>query len=181
MMKNTQHSYGYFAIGMHWLVAIAVFGLFGLGYWMVGLGYYDPWYKTGPDLHRSIGMILLLLMIVRVVSRVMQPQPQALETHTAIERKAGHAVHLALYLLLFFIMITGYLISTADGRGIDIFGLVTVPGFGELFTNQEDLAGSAHEYAAYVVIAIAVLHALAALKHHVIDRDNTLKRMLGMK
>ena len=178
-MKNTTQHYGYLSIGLHWLIALIVFGLFGLGYWMVGLGYYDPWYKTGPDLHKSIGIVLFTLMIARVASRWLQVQPESLESHTNVERKAGHAVHILLYILLFFIMISGYLISTADGRGIEVFGLFTIPSLGELFINQEDLAGLAHEYAAYIVVGAALLHGVAAIKHHVIDKDNTLKRMLG--
>lgn len=178
-MKNTEQRYGYLAIGLHWLVALMVFGLFGLGYWMVDLGYYDPWYKTGPDLHKSIGFVLFVFMVVRIVSRWVQPQPKSLETHSPMEQKAGHIVHGLLYFLLFFIMISGYLISTADGRGIDVFGAFTLGSLGELFSNQEDLAGMAHKYAAYVVIGAALLHALAAIKHHVIDKDSTLKRMLG--
>jgi len=178
-MKNTQHHYGYMTIVIHWLVAGIVFGLFGLGFWMVDLGYYDPWYKNGPDLHKSIGFILFVLMVIRVASRWLQTQPTSLETHNKLEQRAGHIVHSLLYLLLFFIMISGYLISTADGRGIDIFGLFSLPSFGALFSNQEDIAGTAHKYAAYAVIAAALLHGAAAIKHHVIDKDNTLKRMLG--
>jgi len=178
-MKNTQHHYGYMTIVIHWLVAGIVFGLFGLGFWMVDLGYYDPWYKNGPDLHKGIGFILFVLMIVRVASRVLQTQPASIETHNKFEQKAGHIVHSLLYFLLFLIMVSGYLISTADGRGIDIFGLFTLPSFGALFNNQEDIAGVIHEYAAYVVIAAALLHCAGAIKHHVIDKDNTLKRMLG--
>lgn len=178
-MKNTQQHYGYLAIGLHWLVAAIVFGLFGLGFWMVDLGYYDPWNKDGPELHKSIGFVLFVLMVIRIASKWLQVQPQSLETHSPIERKAGHAVHSLLYLLLFFIMVSGYLISTADGRGIDVFGLLSVPSLGELFQNQEDIAGMAHQYAAYIVVGAALLHGLAAIKHHVIDKDNTLKRMLG--
>jgi cytochrome b561 len=178
-MKNTENHYGYLAISVHWLVAGIVFGLFGLGFWMVDLGYYDPWYKNGPDLHKSIGFILFVLMVLRVVYRWLQTMPRPLESHSKLERKVGHVVHSLLYVLLFFIMISGYLISTADGRGIDVFELFSIPSFGELFSNQEDIAGTAHKYSAYVVIATAVLHGAAAIKHHVIDKDNTLKRMLG--
>jgi len=180
-MKNTQHHYGYITIVLHWLTAVIVFGLFGLGYWMVDLGYYDPWYQTGPNLHKSIGFILFVVMSVRLIARWLQVKPLALVNHSLTERKAGHAIHTLLYLLLFFIMVSGYFISTADGRGIDVFDLFTIPSFGELFENQETRAGTVHEYAAYVVIAVALLHGAAAIKHHIIDKDNTLKRMLGYR
>ena len=82
-----------------------------------------------------------------------------------------------LYGLLLVLMCSGYLISTADGRAISVFNWFDVPALGELFSNQEDISGLIHEYVAYILISIAVLHALAAIKHHVIDKDATLTRM----
>jgi cytochrome b561 len=76
-------------------------------------------------------------------------------------------------------MLSGYLISTADGRAIDVFNLFSVPALVSGFDNQEDIAGLVHQIIAYSLIALVVLHALAALKHHFIDRDRTLKRMLN--
>lgn len=180
-MKNTEHHYGWFAIGAHWIAAIMIIGLFGLGFWMVDLSYYDPWYKTGPDLHRSIGIILFGLMSVRLIWKLVQVQPKPLEHYTKIERTLGHLVHQLLYLLTFGIMISGYLISTADGRGIDVFELFQVPGLGELFADQEDISGLIHEYAAYTLVGAVALHVLGAFKHHFIDKDITLKRMLGYR
>ena len=74
--------------------------------------------------------------------------------------------------------LSGYLISTADGRGIEVFNWFEVPGLGSFIENQEDLAGQVHEYAAYILIGLSSLHALAALKHHFMNKDNTLKKML---
>jgi cytochrome b561 len=180
-MRNTINHYGWGTIILHWLVAVTVVGLFTLGYWMVDLGYYDPWYKQGPDLHKSIGILLFLVMLVRTILRLVQVKPQAIETHTDIEKKLGRLVHIFLYGALFILMISGYLISTADGRAIEVFELISVISFGELFTDQEDLSGMVHKYLAYVLISVVVLHALAALKHHFIDKDTTLKRMLGYR
>ena len=83
-----------------------------------------------------------------------------------------------MYLGLTGLFITGYLISTADGRAIEVFDWFSVPGFGSFIENQEDLAGEIHEIIAYGIMGLAALHALAALKHHFLDRDNTLTRML---
>ena len=76
-------------------------------------------------------------------------------------------------------MLSGYLISTADGRAIEVFGLISVPALGSLVENQEDIAGVFHKYAAYLLVTLAIMHALAAVKHHFIDKDQTLKRMIG--
>jgi len=178
-MKNTESHYGWLTIAIHWLVAIVVIGLFALGAWMVGLGYYDPWYKQGPDIHKSIGVLLFITMLLRLAMRWFQEKPQALDSHTLLEQRIGTVVHISLYVLLFTIMTSGYLISTADDRAIEVFQWFTVPSLGELFEGQEDIAGEIHEYLAYFLMALVSLHALAALKHHFVDKDNTLKRMLG--
>ena len=71
--RNSPTHYGLTSIVLHWLVAVAVFGLFALGFWMVGLNYYSSWYRTAPDLHKSIGILLLLVMLLRVLWRFVSP------------------------------------------------------------------------------------------------------------
>lgn len=180
-MKNTISHYGWVTILLHWLVALVVIGLFGLGYWMVDLGYYDPWNKKGPDLHKSIGITLFFLMVLRVLWKKSQIKTQPLINHSNTEKKLGHFVHSFLYAALFVLMLSGYLISTADGRAIEVFQMVSIMSFGQLFTDQEDISGMVHKYLAYVLIFTVFLHALAALKHHFIDKDKTLLRMLGYR
>ena len=180
-MKNTKHYYGWITIAFHWISALTIFGLFGLGYWMVELSYYDSWYKPAPALHKSIGLSFFVLMIFRVIWRIRQVPPAPLESHTTFEKKIGHLTHRILYVSIFVIMFSGYLISTADGRGIDFFQLFEVPGFGSMIENQEDKAGVLHKYMAYFLMLTAILHSIAALKHHFIDKDKTLSRMLGYR
>lgn len=180
-LRNTPRSYGLVAIILHWLVALAVIGLFSLGVWMTGLGYYDDWYKRGPDLHKSIGMVLFMLMLVRVAWSAVNIKPDD-EPGTSIwQRRAAHGMHRLLYALLFALMISGYLISTADGRAIEVFGLFPVPASISGIDNMEDAAGAVHWYLALMLIGLTGVHALAALKHHFIDRDRTLIKMLGMR
>ncbi|WP_312169911.1 cytochrome b [Stutzerimonas kunmingensis] len=177
--RNSSTNYGLTSIALHWLVAIAVFGLFGLGFWMVGLNYYSSWYRTAPDLHKSIGIALFLIMLLRVLWRFVSPAPAPLASQGRLTRTAARLGHSLLYLGLFLVMISGYLISTADGRPISVFGLFEVPALITSIPDQADSAGIVHEYAAWALVIFAVIHALAALKHHFIDRDATLKRMLG--
>lgn len=177
--RNSTSHYGLVSILMHWLVALAVFGLFGLGYWMVGLDYYSGWYKTAPDLHKSIGLVLFAVMLLRVLWRWVSPAPASLPNHGRLNRLASKLGHGFLYLGLFVLMISGYLISTADGRGIEVFGLFEVPASLTSIPDQEDVAGLVHEYLAWALVIFAGVHALAALKHHFIDRDRTLTRMFG--
>ncbi len=164
---------------LHWLTAFAVIGMFASGLWMVDLTYYSDWYKTAPHWHKSIGLTLFALTIVRLLSRVVYSRPP---THgNAFEKKASKLGHIALYTLLLVMFVSGYLISTADGRPIDIFNWFAVPSIGELIDNQEDIAGDIHFYLAWTLIVTAALHAIAALKHHFFNKDNTLKQMLRLR
>lgn len=181
MWRNNQETYGWVAVGLHWLTAAVVAGLFALGLWMVDLGYYDPWYRKGPDLHKGIGILLLLAVLLRLLWRAISPPPDPETSHSTLEQRLSRAVHTLLYLLLLSVMAAGYLISTADGRPIDVFGLFTVPATLTGLPNQADLAGEIHLVLAVMLIILACLHALAALKHHFIDHDRTLLRMLGRR
>ncbi len=178
MLLNTQNSYGIVAKLLHWLVAIVVFGLFAVGFWMVDLGYYDYWNKLAPHYHKSVGILLLTVMVFRVTWRYFNVKPEAPEVLTLKETKASHYMHIILYVAIFGMCITGYLISTADGRGIDVFNWFSVPSLGAFVEDQEDIAGNIHEWLSYGLIGLAVIHLLAALKHHFINRDDVLKRML---
>ncbi|MES9898141.1 MAG: cytochrome b [Sedimenticola sp.] len=176
--NNSKNSWGWTSILFHWLTAVTVFTLFGLGLWMVELTYYDDWYKKGPDLHRAIGVLLFILTTLRLIWRRSQPAPEPPANHQRWEVRLAHTVHALLYLLLFTIMFSGYLISTADSRGVDIFGLFTIPATITSIPQQEEVAGVVHFYLASSLIGLVILHAAGAIKHHVIDKDNTLIRMI---
>ncbi|CUA86316.1 cytochrome b [Pseudidiomarina woesei] len=179
MIKNSTASYGWLAIAIHWVSALLVIGLFALGYWMLTLSYYDPWYRLGPWWHKSIGISLLVITLVRSIWKFYTVSPQPLGARwEQLGAKLGHGI---IYALLFVTMISGYLISTADGRGISVFDWFEVPALITGIPNQEDLAGLVHWYAALALVIVAAGHALAALKHHFINRDDTLKRMLVSK
>ncbi|WP_440874919.1 cytochrome b [Thalassotalea sp. PLHSN55] len=180
-MKNSVQHYGLLTILLHWLSAVTIIGLFGLGFWMVDLSYYDPWYKQGADLHRSIGILLAMVMIFRLFWRFKQAKVQPLNSHSKLEQNAAAVVHKLLYLIIFIIFASGYLISTADGRSIEVFQWFEIPSMGELFQDQADLSGVVHKYLAYSLITLVAIHAIGALKHHFIDKDKTLKRMLSSK
>jgi cytochrome b561 len=179
-LRNDNHSYGLVAVSLHWLVAITVIGQFGLGLWMRSLGYYDAWYRLGPWWHKGIGVMLCAVLILRLLWRWSNPRPAHLASHKPYERLGASVAHGLLYLLLFAVMLSGYLISTADGRGLEVFDWFTIPATLSGLDQQEDMAGEIHLWLAWGVIGLAGMHALAALKHHFIDRDATLKRMLGI-
>lgn len=178
-LRNTSRRYGIISISLHWIFAIAVYVMFGLGLWMVTLSYYDGWYHQAPELHKSIGVLLMMGLVIRVIWRHISPPPAAPKTHSKFTRISAVAAHITLYALLFALLISGYLISTAEGKPISVFGIFDVPATLADAGSQADIAGVIHLWLAWSVVILSVLHGLAALKHHFIDKDDTLKRMLG--
>ncbi|MFK5948701.1 MAG: cytochrome b [Methylococcales bacterium] len=178
-LVNNIKGYGFIAIFLHWLMAILIIGLFVLGEYMVDLTYYDAWYIKAPDLHRSTGILLGGLLLFRLVWRLMNTYPDGIGK--AWEQWVAIAVHRSFYLLLVVIVVSGYLISTADGQAIAVFDFFTVPATVYGLENQADIAGEVHEWSTHIMIILLVLHSLAALKHHFINHDATLRRILSCK
>lgn len=176
MIRNTPSGYGIVAILLHWLMALAIFGMFGLGLYMVELTYYDSWYRGSLELHKSAGVLLALAWLVRLLWRQINTVPQGLSSKP-LENLAAHLAHLTIYVLLAALFLSGYLISTADGRSIDVFGWFEVAAT-LTEDNQEDIAGDIHEILAWLLMGLVGIHILAALKHHLIEKDRTLVRMI---
>lgn len=175
---NSPASFGWLSILLHWLMALAVFGLFGLGIFMVGLDYYSPWYNRAPLWHEGIGIIFAALMITRLGLRFANPPPTPLANLARAEKHLASGMHWLLIALMIVLVISGYLVSSAGERDIPVFGWFTLPAFGQAMENQQDIAGVWHAWAAWTLIALSVLHAMAAFKHHLINKDSTLIRML---
>ena len=181
MWRNTEEHYGLIAVILHWVMAVVVVGLFALGLWMVGLSYYDPWYRKAPEFHKGIGVLLFITLLLRLVWRWSSTLPRPEPGLTPFERRASSAAHVALYVLLVAVTASGYLISTADGRPIDVFGWFQVPAVMSGLPNQADLAGDIHLALAIGLITLAGFHAAGAFKHHFFDGNRTLVRMLGAR
>jgi cytochrome b561 len=179
-LKNTARTYGLVAVLLHWLTAATIVGLFALGWWMVDLSYYDTWYKRAPDLHKAIGVLLFGAMLLRLAWRSVNRSPDPEPNSNPWMPRLARGMHDLLYLLVLSLMLSGYLISTADGRAVSVFDLFDLPALVTGLPGQADVAGKVHWYLALTLAILAAVHALAALKHHFIDRDRTLKKMLGI-
>ncbi|EGU47054.1 cytochrome b561 [Vibrio ichthyoenteri ATCC 700023] len=176
-MSTEVTNYNSIARAIHWISAIVIIGLFAAGLWMVDLSYYSEWYRTAPHWHKSIGILLATLTLARLIWKIVTTSPKV--EGNAFEKRAAKFAHGLMYIILLALFTSGYLISTADGRAIEVFNWFSIPGAGALFPGQADIAGEIHFYAAWTLIIMASLHALAALKHHFIDKDNTLRKMIG--
>ena len=185
VLKNTKQYFGLVSVLLHWLSAIAVIGLFALGLWMTGLQYYDPWYRDAPMLHKGIGVIFIFFLFLRLCWNLYNPTPESPPNAKRYEMVIARIVHFVLYFMLFLMLPTGYLVTTAKGHSLDVLGWFEIPSIvtgKELnIQNLESVALELHEIIAFSIIGLASLHALAALKHHFFDKDNILKRMLYLK
>ena len=176
-LLNTKDGYGWANIVLHWLMALLLFGQFGVGLYMTGLTYYDPLYTALPWWHKSFGLVFAFLLIIRLFLRAKTTSPEHNPLHKVWEITVATLTHRLLYVVMFIIVISGYLISTADGRGIEVFGWFTIPATLSDIENQEDIAGIVHLYASWFIITLVALHAAGAIKHQWVDRDSTLIRM----
>lgn len=178
MWRNRRDSYGLVSIGFHWTMALAMLGLVGLGAWMVELTYYDPWFNRSLALHKVFGILVLALAAAKFGWLIVNPSPSFGPEVKPYERVGATAMHWLLNAFIVLLPATGYLISTSEGAGIDVFGLFEVPALFDMSEGTRDLAIELHFYLAYGLIALVALHAGAALKHHLVDRGSTLRRML---
>jgi cytochrome b561 len=128
--------------------------------------------------HKSFGMTVLMLAIMRLLWRLKNPPPELPPGMTPLQRGLARGTHIAFYVLLFAMPLTGWLMSSAKNYSVSWFGLFTWPnliGKNEIAYN---LLHSTHEILSDILLVVAVLHILAALKHHFWDKDNVLLRML---
>ena len=173
---NSDIPYGRVARTLHWGTAILVIAMFASGLWMRSLDYHSAYYQIAPNIHKSVGMILIGLLAFRFFWRVINRRPDL--NLSPVERHLSNTAHYLMYVLLFALMLAGYFISTLDGRPISVFGLLNVPS---IYSQKgaEEIAGRAHLGLAYLIVAISALHALAALFHHFVKKDGVLRAMLG--
>ena len=179
-MKDTSARFGWLSVLFHWTLVFSFIGLLGSGWYMLTLSYYDPWYTRLPHIHKSVGMILILVFACHLAWRALNRRPDALATHRSWETVVAGLTQWTMRLGVVAILVTGYLIPTSQGEGISVFGWFEIPALVTDLPGQSDTAGLIHKYVAWAIGILALMHAGAALKHHFIDRDETLTRMMGI-
>ena len=128
--------------------------------------------------HKSFGMTVLMLATLRLLWRLKNPPPELPSGMSTLERRLARATHFAFYVLLFAMPLTGWLMSSAKNYSVSWFGLFTWPNLIGKNETAFELLRSTHHFLGGVLLTIAVLHILAALKHHFWNKDNVLLRML---
>ena len=175
---NNKNGYGFMSILLHWLMALLVIGLYLLGIYMVDLDYYDAMYQTAPMIHKLVGVLTLFLLIIRLPLKYVQCKPDVLGSYTQWEVLLASIVHNLFYLLLVVMTISGYLISTLKGKGIDILGLFELPSLLILNEKAAEIVGKTHELSSDLFILLLFFHIIATIKHHVFDKDKAIIRIL---
>lgn len=178
MIRDSSSGYGIFTILFHWVTAAVTLLIFGLGIYLIHFGgYSSPNFLKIAHFHYAMGSLLFIWVAIRLLWRLTSKTPVAL-TQSLLTNIIIKLIKFSLYLLLFAIIITGYLTCTYEGQSIDVFGLFQVPSLILLDNEQLNIVSLAHKYLSWLLIVIVVIHALAALIHHFIRKDKTLIRMI---
>ncbi len=165
---------------IHWLAAFLIFGLLIVGIYMADFMPADAPNKFQIyDLHKSFGVVVLILIFIRIFNRFLNKAPKLPEGLPQIEKLFSHAVHLLLYVLMLVVPFSGYLMSNAYGFPVHFF-TITMPN---LISAKPEIGiyfAKTHKYAAYTLIAAIAFHIAGALKHRFFDKpeNDVLKRML---
>lgn len=175
-LRNTRQQWGSISKCFHWLMALAILGngLFGL---LMDLAH-SPMQKINwLALHKSIGLTVLALLLLRLLWRAVDRRPPD-EPAPRWQQWAAHAVHAVLYVLIAAIPLSGWWFNSVSGKPLQWFKLFNLPALAAKNDAMRHLAHGVHEYLFWLLLLVLVAHVGAALKHHVFDGDNVLRRML---
>lgn len=176
-LKNTADRWGGISQLLHWTVAVLILVMAYLGLTMGDL-------PNGPDkiktyaLHKSIGITILALVALRLLWRLYAGTPRPVPGSPRWQERIASLTHAAIYLLLFAIPLSGWVLNSAAGFPLRWFGLVNLPHIVGESHDLHELAEEAHELMFWVLALLVVAHAGAAFYHHIFQRDTTLARML---
>ena len=184
MGRSSSLRYGDTAVIFHWLIAFFIIGLLAVGKYMTGLEENDPVRFVLTQWHKSFGITVLVLSVLRILWRLTHKPPPELDSIPAWQQRIAGLVHLVLYGLMLGLPITGWIMVSASPLNIDtvLFGVIPWPHL-PLDTLPDKEAVSAafhdyHEYASTALIVLLLAHIGAALKHHFVAKDAVLIRML---
>ena len=164
---------------LHWLTALCMFVVIPLAWYMTSLDRHDPMRGNWINLHKSIGLTVLLLTLIRVVTRLSVNAPPLPASIPAFEQTLAHIGHGLLYVILFAMPISGYINSYGGGHPVNWFWLFQVPGVVPQDKALGHLGGQIHALLAWATYALIAGHVLAVIYHQLIERVDILGRMTG--
>lgn len=167
------------AVGLHWLIALAIIATFTLGLYMTGLQL-SPTKLKIYAWHKWAGVTIWLLVWVRVFWRITHRPPALPMTMPHWQQTAATLMHMLIYLLMIAIPVSGWLMSSAKGFQTVYFAIVPLPDLVAKNKALGDQLATVHEVLNFTMAGLILAHAAAAIKHHIIDRDDVLTRMLPL-
>lgn len=177
-LKNTRDRWGAVSQGFHWLIVLLILGLAIVGLTMGELPR-TPKYFWVYTAHKSLGITVLVLMLLRLGWRLYAGAPEPVPGTPTWQARVASLAHWALYALVLAMPLSGWLYDSASGlRPFKFFGLFDMPKLTGPDEWLADQAHDAHELLFWVLVGLVALHAGAALYHHLFQRDDTLVRML---
>lgn len=176
-LRNSPHRYGWVAVVLHWGVGGLIVAALGLGLYMEELPF-SPEKLRLFGIHKSLGLLILALVCVRLLWRITQTQPGVVGSLPLWQKLAARWTHRLLYILMVGMPLSGWVMSSAAGFPVSFFGLFVVPDLVAPSAPIQETAHAVHETLGLLLMALIGVHVLAALKHHVVDKDETLRRML---
>lgn len=176
-LRNTQYQYGSIAIFFHWVIAVLIVVLLILGLYMTGLPVSLRKLKF-YGWHKELGILVLGLVVLRVAWRIANVTPSLRAYMPMWEAMAARVVHWAFYLLMGILPVTGWIMSSAAGLPVSFFGLFVLPDWVKPNEHLRIAFQNLHAYLAYILMALICLHVVAALKHHFINKDDIMRRIL---
>lgn len=175
-LKNSETHFGLVAILLHWFMALLIIALLALGIYMVDLPISLEKLKL-YGWHKEYGLLALALVIIRVSWRIINVTPRL--SLPLWERLAARLVHWAFYAFMLAMPLSGWLITSAAGLPASFFGWFTLPNLIAPNEHLRELFETVHAYLGYGLIVLILLHMSAALKHHFINKDDILRRMIS--
>ncbi len=175
--RSTGQNWGALAKCFHWLVAAGIFGLAGIGLYMVGMPLGLAKLKLYL-LHKALGVSLLALVILRLLWRAFDRHPDYPEAMPKWQVRAAQASHALLYVLLVAVPVSGWIYNSASGFPLPWFGLLHLPAIAPVSAPLAHVALAIHKVSFWILATLVLLHATAAVDHHVRHRDTILSRML---
>jgi cytochrome b561 len=173
--------YSRVAIALHWLLALSLLSIFVVGVYMADLPF-SPQRLKLYNWHKWAGVSILILSVLRLLWRATHTPPalpaKVVNSMPAWQMAAYHATHGLLYALFFIVPLVGWAYSSAAGFPIVLFGVLPLPDFVSADKALAELIKPWHEISAFALAGLALLHMAAALKHHFVDRDGLLQRMV---
>ena len=179
-IKNTDQRWGAVSQSLHWAIVLLIAAIAIIGLTMTDMA-------NGPSkikiyaLHKSLGLTLLTLVVLRLLWRFYAGAPKPVAGTPHWQERIATLTHWALYLMMFAMPITGWLFNSSSGYPLQYFGLFNLPKIAAVNPGLADLSESLHENGFWLLLLLVLAHAGAALYHHVFQNDDTLRRMLPMR